>query len=161
MARFGFNRKNLSLRGRAVRKASKSSKIFVLPPYSEPTLWTIQHYSLLLTLKWAPWQPIFGVIWVEPSWTNEVECWVSQTQSSSTVFSKRLSIKYSTCILLTYHSLTGCNKTFLFREGYKKIKKIIEFSIQGCVGVTGGGQILLKKNKKHAFKIHLNIFFLM
>ena len=30
----------------------------------------------------------------------------------------------------------------------KNKKKIIEFSIKGWVGVSGGGQILLKKSKK-------------
>ena len=37
-------------------------------------------------------------------------------------------------------------------------KKLIEFSIKGWVGVSGGGQILFKKLKKHAYKIHFRPF---
>ena len=38
------------------------------------------------------------------------------------------------------------------------LKKLIKFSIKGWVGGSGGGQILLKKNKNHAFKIHFRPF---
>ena len=45
------------------------------------------------------------------------------------------------------------------REGLKKIKKIlIEFSIKGWVGVSGGGNFLLKKIKNMPLKSILGHF---